>query len=105
MIDIPNFRDSEIVDILSGTVDSNIAVNLKTFHRAGVTRSNTNNTIITETSFDKSKPPENDKTDSRIKEEKGNMYNIHCSNQSYKHTKFTKNELGHYIAVESRTDI
>ena len=55
-----DFRDKEIVDILSGTVDSSNLVNLKTRDRSGVKRSNTNNTNITETptSFNKFRPSE-----------------------------------------------
>ena len=70
MTDISNFRDIEIVDILSGTVDSKLAVSLKTPDRSVVKRSNTNNTNITETptSFNKFRPSENDKTDSKITE-------------------------------------
>ena len=33
LIDICNFRDTEIVDVLSGTVDSHLVVNLKNPHR------------------------------------------------------------------------
>ena len=66
LIDISDFRDTKIVDILSGTVDSNLKVNLKIPHRSGVTRSNTN-TAETITSFNKFKRPENDKIDSKVK--------------------------------------
>ena len=44
LIDIFYFRDTEIVHILSGTVDSNLVVNFKTPHRSGATRFNTSNT-------------------------------------------------------------
>ena len=66
LTDISYFRDTKIVDILSGTVDSNLKVNLKIPHRSGVTRSNTN-TAETTTTFNKFKRPENDKIDSKIK--------------------------------------
>ena len=66
LIDISYFRDTKIVDILSGTVDSNLKVNLKIPHRSGITRSNTN-TAETTTTFNKFKRPENDKIDSKIK--------------------------------------
>ena len=66
LIDISYFRDTKIVDILSGTVDSNLKVNLKIPHRSGVTRSNTD-TAETTTTFNKFNWPENDKIDSKIK--------------------------------------
>ena len=64
LVDIPNFCDAEIVDILSGTVDSKLVANQKTPGRSGVKRSNTNNRNITETptSFNKFK------TDTKITE-------------------------------------
>ena len=70
MIDISNFDNIEIIDILSGTVDSKFVLQLKTPDRTGVKRSNTNNTSITETptSFNKFRPSENGKTDSKITE-------------------------------------
>ena len=60
----------KIVDILSGNVDSNFAVNLKPPDRSGVKCSNTNDTNITETptSFNEFRPSENCKTDSKITE-------------------------------------
>ena len=70
LIDISNFYDTEIVDILSGNVDFKLVVNLKTSDRSGVKRSNTDNTNITETSthFNNFRPPENGKTDSKTTE-------------------------------------
>ena len=75
MKDISNFHDIETVDILSGTVDSNFVVNLKTPDRSGVKRSNTDNTNITQTptSFNKFRPSENGKTDSKITESQNNI--------------------------------
>ena len=56
LIDISNFCDTEIVDILPGTVDSKLVVNSKPPDRSGVKCSNNNNTNITETpSFNKFK--------------------------------------------------
>ena len=49
-MDIPNLQDTEIVEILSGTVDSSLVANLKTHDRSGIKRSNTNNKNTTETS-------------------------------------------------------
>ena len=49
LIDIFNFCDTEIGDIVSRTVDYKLAVNWKTLDRSGVKRPNTNNTNITET--------------------------------------------------------
>ena len=47
--DISNFHDdTETVDILSRTVDSDLAVHLKTPDRSGVKLFNTNNTNISE---------------------------------------------------------
>ena len=70
MIDIFNLRYTEIVDILSGTVDFNLVVDLKTPDRSEVKRSKAYNTNVTEasTSFNKSRPQENGKTDSKIVE-------------------------------------
>ena len=75
MKDISNFHDIETVDILSGTVHSNFVVNLKTPDRSGVKRSNTDNTNITQTptSFNKFRPSENGKTDSKITESQNNI--------------------------------
>ena len=72
LIDISYFRDTETVDSHLGTVDSNLGGNLNTPHRSGVTHSSTGNSE-TPTIFNKLKPPENDKTDRKIKE--GIMYN------------------------------
>ena len=70
MIDISHFCDTEIVDILSGTVDYTLVVNLKTPDRSGVKRSNTNNASITQTPicFNKFRPPENGTPDRKITE-------------------------------------
>ena len=70
-----NFRDMEIVDILSGSVNSNLVVNLKTPDRWRVKRSNTNNTNITQTStsFNKFRPSEKSKTDSKITESQNSI--------------------------------
>ena len=70
MINISNFYDTDIVDILSGTVDSKLVINIKSPDRSGVKHSNTNNTNITETptSFNKFKRSEKDKTDNKITE-------------------------------------
>ena len=70
MIDISNFCDTEIVDILFGTTDSDLVVNLETPDRSEVKHSNTNYRNINETptSFNKFKSPENGKTDSKITE-------------------------------------
>ena len=69
MIELSNLN-TEIVDIFSGTVDPKLVVNLKTRDGSGVKRSNTNNTNITETPtcFNKFRPSENGKTDSKIRE-------------------------------------
>ena len=69
-MDITNFWNIEIVDILFGTVDSKLVVNLNAPDRTGVKRSNTNNINITlkPSSFNKSRPSENCKTDSKIAE-------------------------------------
>ena len=69
LIDISYFCDTEIVDNHLGTVDPNFVVNLKTPHRSGVTHSNTNNSE-TPTIVSKFKPPQNDKTDRKMKEER-----------------------------------
>ena len=73
--DMSNFRDMEIVDILSGSVNSNLVVNLKTPDRWRVKRSNTNNTNITQTStsFNKFRPSEKSKTDSKITESQNSI--------------------------------
>ena len=70
LIEISNFCDTEIVDILSGTVGYKLEVNLKTPDRSGVNCSNTNNANITETltCLNKFRPSENGKTDSKITE-------------------------------------
>ena len=70
LIDISNFCDTEIVDILFGTADSDLVVNLETPDRSEVKHSNTNNTNIIEapTSFNKFKSSENGKTDGKITE-------------------------------------
>ena len=69
LIDISYFCDTETVDNHLETVDPNLAVNLKTPHRSGVTRSITDKSETT-TMFSKFKPPENDKTDRKMKEER-----------------------------------
>ena len=48
-MDISSFLDTEPVDILSGTADSSLVVNLKTRERLEVKHFNTNDTNITET--------------------------------------------------------
>ena len=69
LFDISDFCDTEIVDVLSGALDFKLVVNLKPPDRPGVVL-NTNNTNITETptSFNKSKPLENDNIDSKTTE-------------------------------------
>ena len=49
LIDISSFLDTEPVDILSGTADSSLVVNLKTRERLEVKHFNTIDTNITET--------------------------------------------------------
>ena len=49
LIDIFNFYDTEIGDIVSRTVDYKLVVNWKVPDRSEVKRPNTNNTNITET--------------------------------------------------------
>ena len=70
LMDTFNLSNTEIADILSGTVYSKLLVNLKTSDRSGVKSSDTNNTNITDTptSFNKFRLPENGKTDSKITE-------------------------------------
>ena len=43
-----NFRETEIVDSLSRTVNSNLVINLKPPYRSGIKRPNTKNTTTTE---------------------------------------------------------
>ena len=67
MIDISNFCDTDIVDILSRPVEFKLVINLKALDRSGVKCSNTNKSITeTSTSFHKYRLSENGKTDTKI---------------------------------------
>ena len=63
-----NFCDTEIVNVLSATVDSKLVVNLKTPGRSGAKGSNINNANATEvpSCFNKFRPSKIGKTDSKI---------------------------------------
>ena len=65
-----NFCETETVNILYGTADYKLVVNLKTPERSGVKRPNANNINFTEarTCFNKFRPLENGKTGSKITE-------------------------------------
>ena len=98
-----NFRDMEIVDILSGSVNSNLVVNLKTPDRWRVKRSNTNNTNITQTStsFNKFRPSEKSKTDSKITESQNSIlkYLVQYSQVTQNPKKSKRNCLFFFITV------
>ena len=70
LIDISNFCDTEIVDILSRTADYKLVVNLKAPDRSRAKRSNTNDRNVTKTPtcLNKFRSSENGKSDSKITE-------------------------------------